>query len=141
MPNSFIPPEDPPTSATPHSTMMYKAPTSATIAATKPAPLPQVKPSAPSPLQGVMPQKSSIIEPPSITKLAAAPSIQPQPLPESGSPDQVMTTPHESSTNFNLFISIFTGIVVLIWIGVGLLYYSNTQLEQEVTQVAAPTTI
>lgn len=145
MPDTFIPPEDPPVVATPHSTMMYKAPTSETLAATKLAPAAEVvKPVAPLPLQGVAPLKSSIIEPPGFGKLAAAPTAPAPTMESSTPPSQVMTSgTSEHSSKFNLFISVFTGIVVLIWIGVGLLYYSNTQLEKEVTATptSAPTSL
>lgn len=129
-----VPPADPPTlasfGAASQSTAPDSLPTKARQAVSqKSAPLPQSGANIPTSVAG------SIVEPPKVvTPVAPTPPLPPLPT---ENPSSVMTTvPDSSHSKFNLFISILAGVVALIWIGVGLIYFSNQQLK-----TASPTAI
>ncbi len=121
-----VPPADPPTLASFGAAAQTTAPNSLPTKARetapmKPAPLPQSGANIPTNVAG------SIVEPPK----PVAPVAPPPPLPlPTENPSSVMTTsPDSSHSKFNLFISVLVGIVALIWIGVGFIYFSNQQLK------------
>jgi len=127
-----VPPADPPTLASFGGATQTNAPqsipTKASAAAPiKTAPLPQSGANIPTSAGG------SIVEPPKPVAPVAPP---PPPLPTlpTDHPSTVMTTnTSPSSSKFNLFISVLIGVVVLIWMGVGFIYFSNQQLKTDTT--------